>query len=170
MDDAANDNIRWVPFGALAIVMLVATGFWKINKNLEEPIRPIDTSQPAQQAQSKLEGKPAPLFSLPTMDGKVMNLADYRGKIVFLNIWATWCPPCKEEMPSMQHLYERFKGENFEMLTISIDAKTEDVAPFMKDLGLTFPVAFDPEQNVAAQYGITGVPEKIGRASCRERV
>lgn len=161
MENAVEDKIRWVPFGALALTMVVVTGFWKIEKNLEQPLKPVEATQAGagQPTQSKLEGKPAPDFSLPTLGGGTMRLSDYRGKIVFLNIWATWCPPCRDEMPSMQRLYEHFQGRDFEMLTISIDEDPSKVEPFMKELGLTFPVAFDPQQQVASQYGITGVPE-----------
>ncbi len=161
--EAIDQNIRWVPFGALALALLVASGFWKIEKNRENPIQPLQVqdSRIAKKpgAQIKLEGKLAPAFSLPTYDGKTMTLSDYRGKIVFLNIWATWCPPCREEMPSMQRLHEHFIDNDFAMLTISIDEKTADIEPFMKELGLTFPVAIDPKQVVVSQYGITGVPE-----------
>lgn len=76
-----------------------------------------------------LSGKPrlgkgavAPDFSLPGLDGKKIILADYKGKVVFLNIWATWCPPCVQEMPSMEKLYQALNGEGFEILAVSIDA------------------------------------------------
>ncbi|MBI5816529.1 MAG: TlpA family protein disulfide reductase [Nitrospinae bacterium] len=171
MNTIAEEKIRWIPFGALALAMVIATGFWKIEKNREEPLQPLDVpaaqsqgpagapSKIAPPQQSKMEGKPAPDFTLPGLDGKNIKLSSYRGKMVFLNIWATWCPPCREEMPSMQKLHEHFKGKDFVMLTVSIDEKKEDVAAFMKELGLTFPVALDPEQKVSAEYGITGVPE-----------
>lgn len=159
MDVAAEERLKWIPFGTLMVAMIVVTGFWKIEKSLEEPIRPVSEVQPSGQPQKKLEGLPAPDFVLPTLGGGRMRLSDYRGKIVFLNIWATWCPPCREEMPSMQKLHERFMGEDFAMLTISIDEDTSLVGPFMEELGLTFPVALDPEQEVSSQYGITGVPE-----------
>lgn len=173
MSALAEEKIRWIPFGALALCMVIATGFWKIGKNREEPLQLLDMPRaqaPAQGApgaapkiqpaqKSNMEGKPAPDFTLPALDGKKIRLSDLRGKMVFLNIWATWCPPCREEMPSMQKLHEHFKGKDFVMLTVSIDEKKEDVAAFVKELGLTFPVALDPEQKVTAGYGITGVPE-----------
>ncbi|MBI4667559.1 MAG: TlpA family protein disulfide reductase [Nitrospinae bacterium] len=162
MDNSVDSSrIRWAPFYALLVITVIASGFWKLEKSREEPLKPMELEAPqaARPAPSPMEGKPAPQFSLTTIDGKPMRLADYRGKVVFLNIWATWCPPCKQEMPSMQALYEHFKGKDFAMLTISIDEKKEDVPPFMKELGLTFPVAVDPEQKVVSQYGITGVPE-----------
>ena len=66
-------------------------------------------------------GIPAPDFTFPGLDGKMVSLSDYKGKVVLVNIWATWCPPCVDEMPSMEKLYRKFKGENFEILAVSID-------------------------------------------------
>jgi peroxiredoxin len=108
------------------------------------------------------DGKPAPDFSLPGLDGKQINLSDYRGKVVLVNIWATWCLPCVEEMPSMQKLYNEFKGNDFEILAISIDTLgLKVVAPFMKNHKLTFPALLDPQGTVKSTYGITGVPESF---------
>ena len=72
-------------------------------------------------------GGAAPDFSLPTLRGSSVKLSDHRGKVVFLNFWATWCPPCREEMPSMEALYQRLKGREFEMLAVSIDRSGEEV-------------------------------------------
>lgn len=164
IDEVAEEKYRWIPFYALAVAMVIATGFWKIEKSREEPLRPMDkrTARADNKKASEkppMEGLMAPDFTLPTLDGKEMKLSDYAGKIVFLNIWATWCPPCKEEMPSMQKLYEMMRGRDFVMLTISIDEKKEAVEAFMKEMSLTFPVGLDPQQKVSAQYRITGVPE-----------
>ncbi len=105
---------------------------------------------------------PAPDFTFPGLDGKKVSLSDYKGKVVLVNIWATWCPPCVAEMPSMEKLYNKFKGENFELLAVSIDAPgLKAVAPFMKKHKLTFPALIDPEGTVKAVYGLTGVPESF---------
>lgn len=102
----------------------------------------------------------APSFELPTLGGGKIKLADYRGKVVFLNFWATWCSTCKVEMPSMQRLYNKFKAQGFEMLTISIDKDQELIQPFMDEYKLNFPVLLDPESEVAKKlYKTTGVPE-----------
>ncbi|VAX21833.1 Thiol:disulfide oxidoreductase related to ResA [hydrothermal vent metagenome] len=161
MNDTINENVRWIPFGALALSLLIVSGFWKIQKSMEVPPPPMSETAAGQskQAASKMEGKKAPDFTLSALGGGEISLSDYRGKVVFLNVWATWCPPCREEMPSMQKLYEHFKGKDFVMLTISIDENKSLVEPFMKELGLTFPVVFDPDQKVASIYKITGVPE-----------
>jgi peroxiredoxin len=108
------------------------------------------------------EGKPAPHFTFPDLDGRKVSLPDFRGKVVLVNIWATWCPPCRDEMPSMQKLYERFKGEHFEILAVNINADgREAVAPFMQQMNLTFPALLDPKEKIRSLYGITGVPESF---------
>jgi peroxiredoxin len=108
------------------------------------------------------EGRPAPDFTFPDLDARKVRLSDFRGKVVLVNIWATWCPPCRDEMPSMQKLYERFKGEHFEILAVSIDADgREAVAPFMQQMNLTFPALLDPKEKIRSLYGITGVPESF---------
>ncbi len=105
-------------------------------------------------------GKKAPQFSLPDLDGAMVNLDDFRGKVVFLNFWATWCKPCEEEMPSMQHLYESLKGQEFEMLAVSIDTTgVETVREFVRKFGLTFPVLHNKDGSVKEIYQTTGVPE-----------
>jgi peroxiredoxin len=105
-------------------------------------------------------GEVAPDFSLPSLRSNFVKLSDHRGKVVFLNIWATWCPPCREEMPSMQALYQRLKGREFEMLAVSIDRSGEEVVrPFVLKYGLTFPVLLDPDNKTYILYGLTGVPE-----------
>ena len=107
-------------------------------------------------------GLPAPDFAFPDLNGQEVSLSDHRGKVVFVNVWATWCPPCISEMPSMQKLYDRLKGESFEILAVSIDfAGREAVAPFMRKLNLTFPALLDPQGSIQPLYGITGVPESF---------
>ena len=161
MNDTLDGNMKWVPFGALLLISLTVTGFWKVEKGREVAPKPVSqsTAAPTQQPQPVMEGVTAPGFTLSSVAGNEINLEDYRGKFVFLNIWATWCAPCREEMPSMQSLYEKMAGTNFEMLALSIDAGKEEVAQFVEEFGLTFPVPLDPEQKISPQYKITGVPE-----------
>ena len=91
-------------------------------------------------------GKPAPGFSLPNLGGTLVNLADYKGKVVLLNIWATWCPPCVEEMPSMEKLFQSLNREGLEILAVSIDASgLKTVRPFMEKHKLSFPALIDPK-------------------------
>lgn len=109
-----------------------------------------------------LEGKSAPDFILPDLKGKMVKLSDYRGKVVFVNFWATWCKPCEEEMPSMQRMYEVLKKEhpNFELLAVSIDSKEADaVEAFTKKYEVAFPVLHDKNGKIKERYKTTGVPE-----------
>ena len=106
------------------------------------------------------KGDKAPDFTLPDLDGKVVRLDDQRGKVVFLNIWATWCPPCVDEMPSMEKLYQQLKGEDFEILAVSIDKNgTESVLPFMKKHNLSFTALIDSKESLKYKYQTTGIPE-----------
>jgi peroxiredoxin len=106
-------------------------------------------------------GAPAPGFALPSLNGAPIALESYRGRVVFVNFWATWCAPCKEEAPALQRLRSQLRDEGFEVLAISIDS-VEDrsaVAAFGADLGLDFPLLVDPEKRVYAAYQVYGVPE-----------
>ena len=108
------------------------------------------------------KGVPAPNFTLPDLDGKMVSLADYKGKVVLLNIWATWCPPCVEEMPSMEKLYQELKNESFEILAVSIDESgAKAVLPFMKKHKLSFPALTDTKGAINSLYQTTGVPESF---------
>jgi cytochrome c biogenesis protein CcmG, thiol:disulfide interchange protein DsbE len=106
-------------------------------------------------------GKPAPEFSLPDLNDKTVRLSDYRGKVVFLNFWATWCKPCREEMPSMEVLYKNFEGDGFVVLAVSIDRVTtkKDIPPFVKSMNLTFPILVDSWGQTDKRYKLMGVPE-----------
>jgi peroxiredoxin len=106
-------------------------------------------------------GMAAPDFTLPDMAGKNQQLSDYRGKVIFLNFWATWCKPCKEEMPSMQVLWDNLKKEDFVMLAISMDrvTTTKEISPFVENLKLTFPILTDSWGQTDKRYKLMGVPE-----------
>ena len=108
------------------------------------------------------KGVPAPNFTLPDLDGNNVSLADYRGKVVLLNIWATWCKPCVEEMPSLEKLHQEFKNEDFVMLAVSIDeAGAGVVRPFMKEHRLSFSALTDIAKVTKNLFQLTGVPESF---------
>ena len=106
-------------------------------------------------------GKPAPDFSLSDLNDKPYRLSDFRGKVVFLNFWATWCKPCREEMPSMEVLYKNFGKDGLVILAVSIDrvTTTKDIPPFIKGMNLTFPVLIDSWGQTDKPYKRMGVPE-----------
>ena len=100
----------------------------------------------------------APDFTLANPDGKKLSLKDYRGKLVFLNFWATWCEFCREEMPAMERLYQEFKGKGFEILAVNVKDKRSDALAFVKKLKLSYPIMMDPEGEIGLLYGAFGMP------------
>ena len=121
----------------------------------EDPIKALELIKPSR-AQT---AKP---FAVPTPDGRSVKLVDYRGKVVFLNFWATWCPPCKEEMPAMERLYRRYKDKGLVVLAVSVDAEgTQVVNPFVKDYEFTFPIGLDPKMTLAYEYGVRALPSSF---------
>jgi len=131
---------------AFLVIIAIGTGayfFWQSRKS-----PPVE------------EGSQAPNFTLSLMNGGEVSLDDYKGKVVLLNIWATWCNPCRDEMPYMEQLYQSMEGKPFEILAASIDTRgSKDVEPFVNMLGLTFPVLLDSDKKVNNMYQATGVPE-----------
>jgi DsbE subfamily thiol:disulfide oxidoreductase len=100
----------------------------------------------------------APDFTLAAPDGKKLSLKDYRGKVVFLNFWATWCPSCRTEMPDMDKLYREFKGKGFEIVAVNVKDKRDDAMKFVGNMKLTYPIMLDPEGEVGLLYGAWGMP------------
>lgn len=105
-------------------------------------------------------GDPAPAFGAPVLDGDSLHLSSLRGQPVLLNVWATWCPPCREEMPALQALHERF-GPRLRILGVSVDARGAEptVRRFVEEGGYTFTILHDPSDDVSRQFRTIGVPE-----------
>lgn len=101
---------------------------------------------------------PAPLFTLNDLEGRPVNLIDYRGKIVLLNFWANWCEPCKKEMPEMQTAYEQYKDQAFVVLAINFGGNADQASSFAHHGRLIFPILLDPGVKVAARYGVVSLP------------
>jgi peroxiredoxin len=130
----------------------------------------VSLSRAPASAQSKVDYKalpilqamkdvaPTPEINLATPDGKKISLKDFRGKIVLLNFWASWCVPCREEMPAMEKLYQEFKDKNFVILAVAVKDRKQDAVDFVKELKITYPIALDPEAKVGQEYGAWGLP------------
>ncbi len=102
---------------------------------------------------------PAPAFDLSTFPEGQASLEDYKGQYVLLNFWATWCPPCLEEMPSMESAFQRFKDRGFTVVAISSDEEGETaIKPFIDKLGVTFPILMDPDKAISSVYGASNLP------------
>jgi cytochrome c biogenesis protein CcmG, thiol:disulfide interchange protein DsbE len=104
----------------------------------------------------------APDFAVPDLAGQAVRLSALRGRVVLVNLWTTWCPPCREEMPSMERLYQRLRDRGFVLLAVSQDeGGAAVVEPFVRQLGLTFPILVDPEQQVGGRFHVWGYPESF---------
>jgi len=106
------------------------------------------------------EGKQAPDFTLPNLAGERLRLADLRGKVVLVHFWGTFCPPCRQELPSLVALNGVMAGKPLQLLAIAVDPGGKEVVEeFLKKAGVTLPALLDPQGSVARRYGTTGVPE-----------
>jgi peroxiredoxin len=101
---------------------------------------------------------PAPGFALKGEDGRTYRLADYRGKVVVLNFWATWCPPCREEMPSMERAHRKLRGEHIVLLAVNVGESEEQIFEFTGRYPVTFPLPLDLDGAVLRQYPVVGLP------------
>lgn len=142
------DTLLWLS-PVLFLLMIVVYGL------LTRPPAALDDPAPR-------VGQPLADFTLPDLQGNRVQLSALRGKVVFINIWATWCPPCVEEMPTMQRLYDRLHDRGLEVLAISIDALgAQVVGPFMQQYRLTFPALLDAKNTIERRYRTGGVPESF---------
>lgn len=109
-----------------------------------------------------IEQKTAPDITVTALDGTALKLSSLKGKVVLLNFWATWCPPCREEIPSMMKLNSAMSGKPFQMLAVSIDEGGKpSLEEFFKSTGFTLPTYMDQANAAGKIYGITGVPESF---------
>ena len=103
-------------------------------------------------------GYPAPDFTLETLEGKTVTLSDLHGEVVLINFWATWCPPCRAEMPAIQKVYEEYRDQGFTVLAVNQRENPGRVVAFMDELGLTFPVPMDRDGRVFERYRVNALP------------
>jgi cytochrome c biogenesis protein CcmG/thiol:disulfide interchange protein DsbE len=105
-------------------------------------------------------GRPAPAYRTVSATGDSVSLASLRGRPVLLNVWATWCHPCRDEIPELQRLYERYRSRGLELVGVSVDAAGHEdaIGAFARQYGMTYPVWRDPAENVSATFLVLGVP------------
>lgn len=109
-------------------------------------------------ARPPVVGGPAPPFELKDTRGNSVRLSDYRGKVVLLNFWATWCEPCKKEMPEIQAAHETHEKQGLVVLAVNFGEKLDQAASFAHHGQISFAVLLDPRANTAAKYGVTNLP------------
>ncbi len=118
---------------------------------LDEAVRELDLIRPPRPKQ-------ASDFSVSLLGGETLKLKAQRGKPVLVNFWATWCGPCREEMPAMERLYLKHRERGFVLLAVSVDSDASLVKPFLEKLKLTFPVTLDSKMDLANSYGVRALP------------
>ena len=146
---------QWMFVGV--VVLILGGGLLAATRYLGDELFPVTV------------GSKAPQFQANTIDGvpRAKTLDSYKGEIVLLNVWATWCLPCRTEMPSIQAVHDRFAARGLKVVAISVDkaGATESIRQFRDQYGLTFEILQDPTGNIQRDYQTTGVPETfvIGR-------
>lgn len=146
---------QWAAVGA--IVLALVAGLFAVTRILGDELFPVTV------------GVEAPRFEARTLDetAAVKSSGDYEGQVVLLNIWATWCLPCRVEMPSIERLHREFAPRGLKVVAVSIDAPGEEqkIRDFVRQYGLTFEILHDPSGSIQRTYQTTGVPETfvIGR-------
>ena len=146
-------RLQWT---AVIIVVVVIGGGWTWLSRAPEGLNDVA---------SPVAGRPAPDFTLSTSDGRAVALSDLRGQVVILNFWATWCPPCRAEMPALQEVYEARKDEGVIVLAVDQNEEPGPVDAFALEYKLAFPLLLDPGYTVSDRYRINLLPTTffIGR-------
>lgn len=112
-------------------------------------------------ASTALVGQPAPDFALKSASGENLRLSEYRGEVVMINFWATWCGPCRQEMPLLDALYGRYQRVGFQLLGVNIDDDSGKAMAMVEELGVSFPVLFDSDKSVSESYEVEAMPVTI---------
>ncbi len=154
----------------IAITVLIGLVIWGVYDTGKMDLG-LESGQSDEQGEIKQEkvnapvgiqkGNLAPDFELKTLDGDSMKLSDYRGKRIILNMWATWCPPCRAEMPDIQDFYEANQDKGIIILGVNLtssEKQPENIAKFIDEFGLTFPVVLDEKNSVADRYQVVSIP------------
>lgn len=145
---------------AIYAVLFVAAILIMVDHYYETPMTLADVKLPPGVETEKSEvGFKAPAFTARNLKGNRVQLADYKGKVVILNLWATWCGPCRVEMPGLENLYRRYRSEGLEILAVSLDkGAPEKVQTFTDEYRLSFPVLLDPDREVESRYHTLTIP------------
>jgi len=116
---------------------------------------------PADAAEPSIRGKPAVDFALKAVAGQNVRLSEHLGEVVVLNFWATWCGPCRQQMPRLDQLHATYRSAGLVLLGVNVDDDTEEAAEFVRTLGLGYPVLLDPRKSVAPLYDVDALPMTV---------
>ncbi len=142
-------------WGGLIVLALVLGGAWTLINRVPQ------TSPAASLPVAPIKGHPAPEIALDTLDGQTVRLSDFRGKPVIVNFWATWCPPCRAETPELQALHREL-GDKVVLLGVNVTSQDNgDVAGFVREFGVTYPILLDVDGKAFQDYNILGLPTTI---------
>jgi len=142
----------------VVIIRLVVLGFF-LALVVPAPVRAGALFPPAPAVQPGSSDELAPDFGLPDLEGNSMTLSDQRGKVVLLTFWASWCPPCRQEMPSLNRLFLTLGGPDFTVLGVNIETRSAGARSFAESFELAFPILLDTENRVSELYGVFNIPQ-----------
>ena len=157
---------RWIGLPLIVMVGIVTAIIWLQRPEDELSRRVADGDEPLEaDTVAPQEGQPAPDFTLRTLDGGEVRLGELRGKLVVLNFWATWCGPCREEMPLFEQAIAERAADGLVILAVNVRESEEQVRPFVQRLGLTYPIGMDKNGTLARRYRVRSYPTTyfIGR-------
>ncbi|EIJ78502.1 thiol:disulfide interchange protein [Bacillus methanolicus PB1] len=154
---------KWLIAAAAAVLLLftIDQTFFREKSQSPKIEKYEKIENPDQLPEGTDVGKKALNFTLADINGKEIQLADYKGKRVLINFWGSWCPPCKKEMPHLQKLYEKYKDENFIIIAVNstvTEKRKEDAVRFVERHRLTFPVPMDEKNQVSSMYDVLSYP------------
>ncbi len=107
------------------------------------------------------DGEPAPDFTLNDADGNAVSLGDLKGQVVMINFWASWCGPCRQEMPLLEQIHRKYEPLGFTLLGVNVEENSADGQAFLKDRPVSFPVLYDPENGVSQLYDVVAMPSTV---------
>ncbi len=156
MNHRLNMMIRQHPRLLLGLIAILGAGWILLGTSARDRLLPARSSIATTQSAPTV-GAQAPDFDLPTPDGGRLRLRDLRGKAVLVNFWATWCSPCRAEMPTMQAVYDQYKDQGFTIVGINMREPAGVLPPFLRELGISFPAVLD-DGSTAQAYQVINIP------------
>jgi DsbE subfamily thiol:disulfide oxidoreductase len=145
----ARQRNRWLPYGAAGLIVIVVGGLLWLG---------MDRSSGGSDPGPALRGFAAPDFELQSLSGQTVSLDDYAGQVVIVNLWATWCPPCRLEMPGLNRFHTAHKDQGLVVLAVNAQEAEPQVASFIEEMGFTFQVLLDSQGQVISRYDVRSFP------------